>query len=98
MDPRLIMAAIGQNRKVMQEQLEKLQAFTPAGMTHLSGDFSVGDLMACGITAHLQGAMDAIKVINAAEATVRSSVPLEQGFRNAAPAEQIIDAEFTEVK
>jgi hypothetical protein len=97
MDPRLIMAAIGQNRKVMQEQLKKLQAFTPAGMTELSGDFSVGDLMASGVSAHLQGAMDAIRVINSVEETVRS-LPLEQGSHNITPVEQVIEAEFKEIK
>ncbi|HAE43431.1 MAG TPA: hypothetical protein DCG34_11045 [Clostridiales bacterium] len=99
MDPRLIMAEIGLNRKIMQEQLERLQAFTPVGMMNLSEDLSVSDLMASSVTAQLQGAMDAIKAMNEVEVTVRSSMFKElDSLKVAPPAEQVIDAEFKEIK
>lgn len=98
MDPRLIMAAIGQNRKVMQAQFETLQALTPAGMKNLPEDFSIGDLMASTVTAHLQGTVDALKAINDVETTIRSAMSIEHETRNVTPEEQVIEAEFKEIK
>jgi hypothetical protein len=98
MDPRFIMAAIGENRKVMQAQLERLQAFTPAGMKNLPEDFSIGDLMGSAVTAHLQGAVDALRVINDAGTTARSSMPIKHETDDVVPEEEIIEAEFKEIK
>jgi hypothetical protein len=54
--------------------------------------------MGSAVTAHLQGAVDALRAINDAGTTARSSMPIEHETNDVVPEEEIIEAEFKEIK
>jgi hypothetical protein len=94
MDPRLIMASIEQNRKVMKGQIERLQGFTPPGIKNLQGELSAGALMDSAVMAHFQGALDAINAMTEVETKMRSSMLGECIPQNVSTTDQAIEAEF----
>ena len=94
MDPRLIMASIEQNRKVMKGQIERLQGFTPPAIKKLQGELSAGGLMDSAVMAHFQGALNAINAMTEVETKIRSSIHGESISQNVSATDQVIEAEF----
>jgi hypothetical protein len=95
MDPKLIIAAIAQNRQVMDDQVKSLLSFCPSSPTSsLPPDFCIEDMLAMKVRSNYQNAMNCIQHITEVEKNTRAS------FTNSISNDpgQVLDAEFDEVQ
>jgi hypothetical protein len=94
MDPKLIIAAIAQNRQVIDDQVKSLLSFCPSPTSNLPPDFCIEDMLAESVRTNFMNAMNCLQHLSEVEKKTRAA------FSNNLPSDtgEVLDADFDEVQ